>query len=374
MSNSINFKSLSDADLIKTFGKAKLFKADQPKAVVTPVVLKTKLKDWQGKQAAPVEAAKLEKIAAVSLRSADVAKLRVINESATPTAEAAVGQKMDAAKIIGTTFSSLATLEFTKMESELKTRMAAATTAAAKAKVQSEWKGIVKAFQQSFSAAGLKNVGEADLRKFSQELSQSKANFNSIVKIANSGVPQPGGMEKALTPQTVFKGGFAPVTGVLIDAHNAVANIAGLCSVPFKEGSFTRHFSKSFSLTVSLYVPCPKWTNPFRWCWKNFTLAGASFSVDVNVGYRVSCCGATAWGRASAEACATVVGIRVCAGCSATITGVSGIGRSASGSSCTYGIGINAQLKCTFAGVTVLNLQAPFGFNVTGPCPPAGLC
>jgi hypothetical protein len=374
MPNVIEFKILNDVELTKTLGKLKTFKGDYPKAAVTPVVLKSKLKDWQNKQAPVTEAVKLEKISAISLKAADVARIRAINESTTPTAEAVVGQKMDAGKVIGTLFSSLSTLEFTKMESEFKTRMAGAGNAAAKAKVQAEWDTVVKAGSQLFASAGLKNIKEADLSKFSRELTQNKNNFNAVVRIANSGVAATGAASEVLSAQTVLKGGFVAVTGVLIDNSLVTTAIAGLCSVPFKEGTFTKHFSKSFSLTVRIPYWCPTWTNPFRICHKNVTIAGASFSVDVNVGYRVTCCGATAWGQAGAQACVTVVGIKFCAGCTATITGVAGVGRSTSGSNCTYGIGINAQLKCTFAGITVLNLQAPFGFNVTGPCPPAGLC
>lgn len=373
MPNVIEFKILNDAELTKTLGKLKTFKGDYPKAAVTPAVLKSKLKDWQNKQTPAAEAVKLEKIAAISLKAADVAKIRAINESSTPTAEAVVTQKMDAGKLVGALFSSLSTLEYTKMESEFKTRMAGAGNAAAKAKVQAEWNNVVKAGSQLFAAAGLKNIKEADLGKFSKELTQNKSNFNAVVRIANSGVAVAGAAE-VLSAQTVLKGGFVPVTGVLIDGNVISTAIAGLCSVPFKEGTFTKHFSKSFSLTVRIPYWCPTWTNPFRICHKNVTVAGASFSVDVSVGYRVTCCGATAWGQAGAQACVTVVGIKFCAGCTATITGVAGVGRSTSGSNCTYGIGINAQLKCTFAGITVLNLQAPFGFNVTGPCPPAGLC
>jgi len=304
-----------------------------------------------------------------------VAKLRAINESTTPTAEALVNQKMEPDKIIGTLFSSLSTLEFTKMESEFKKRLSAASTPATKAKVQAEWKNVVKGAQQAFASAGLKDLREADLRKFSAELLQSKSNFNAVVKIANSGVPVAGIASATLSPTTVLRAGWVPVTGVLIDPNVESSVIAGLCSVPLKQGSFTKHFSKSFALTVRIPYWCPTWTNPFRVCHKNVTLAGASFSVDVSVGYRVTCCGATAWGRASAEACVTIIGLRFCAGCTATITGVAGFGRtSTSGGNCIYGLGINAQLKCTFAGVTVLNLQAPFGWNITAPCPPAGFC
>jgi hypothetical protein len=215
---------------------------------------------------------------------------------------------------------------------------------------------------------------EADLRGFSQELRKNKANFNSIVNIANSGVIVGAPSGQPLTVNTVATGGWVPQTGVFIDPGQVVTTIFGLCDKPFAEGVFTKHFSRSFSLTISLTVWCPTWTNPFRTCKKNFTIAGVSFSVDVQVGYRVTCCGATVWGQAQAQACGTIIGITVCAGCTATITGVAGIGRSGTGSNCTYGIGVNAQLKCTFAGITVFYVQVPFGFNVNGPCPPAGLC
>lgn len=371
MPNPITFKALNDAELDRTLGKAKTFKDTHPKTAIAATALKSKLKTWQNAQAAPSEPVKLEKITAPRLKATEVTKLRAINESATPTAEAIVGQKMEPSKVIGTLFSSLSTLEFTKMESEFKTRLAAATTPAAKAKVQEQWNNIVKAGQQAFASAGLKNLKEADLRSFSTELAQNKANFNTIVKMSNSGVAV---SSEALTTQSALKGGWVPQTGLLLDNVITTTVIPGLCSVPLKEGRFTKHFSKSFSLTVRIPYWCPSWTNPFKVCHKNITVAGASFSVDVSVGYRVTCCGATAWGRASAEACVTIVGLRFCAGCTATITGVAGFGRTGSGNNCTYGLGINAQLKCTFGGATVLNLQAPFGWNITAPCPPAGFC
>ncbi len=374
MPNSIQFKMLSDNELVESLGKLKSFSGNLPKKVVTPKELTTKFKSWQSSFETPAEPVKLSKIAAVSLRAKDVEGLRAIKESATPTAEAIVGQKMDPDKVIGALFSSLSTLEYTKMESEFKTRMKAASTPAAKAKVQSEWNNVVSAGIQAFGAGGLKGLKEANLNKFSEELSKSKANFNAIVNIANTGVTVPGLSGAALSAQTVLKAGFLTQTGVLADLAVVTTVIPNLCSRPFAEGNFTKHFHKGFSLVVRIPYWCPTWTNPFRTCHKNVTLAGLSLDLNVQVGYRVTCCGATAFGQASAQACATIVGISFCAGCTAKITGVAGIGRTGSGSNCVYGIGINAQLKCTFGGITVLNVQAPFGFNVSGPCPPAGLC
>lgn len=373
MPNNLNFRALSDSELEKSVGKLKTFNADLPKKVIAPAELRSKLKDFQGSVKSADEAVKFNKINAVKLRSGDVSKLRAINESTTPTAEAIVGQKTSPDEVLGILFSSLSTLEFSKIESEFKTRTAAATTAAAKAKVNEEWLSVVKGGQQAFAAAGLGAMKETDLRKFSQELVVNKANFNAVVKISNSGVVS-GITPPILKASTVLKAGFLAETGVLKDIGVVTTTISNLCSVPFAQGSFTRHFAKSFALRVSIPYWCPTWTNPLRICHKTVTLAGVNFSVDVNVGYRVTCCGATAWGQAGAQACGTLVGITFCAGCTATINGVAGIGRSGSGSSCIYGIGINAQLRCTFGGLTILNLQAPFGFNVTGPCPPAGLC
>lgn len=373
MASTINFKVLNETELQKAFGNLKTFKDTHPKTTLpSATILKSKLRDWQSSVKPVDEPVKLNKINAVRLHSTDVASIRAINESTTPTAEAVVNQKMDPDKLINTLFTSLSTLEYTKMESEFKKRLSAASSPAAKVRVLAEWKNVLKGAQQAFAAAGLKNVTESDLKKFSEELLKSKANFNTIVKIANTGVV--AAPSERLSSTTVAKAGFVPVTGVLIDPHVETSFIAGLCSVPLKQGSFTKHFSKSFSLTVRIPYWCPTWTDWDRWCHKNVTVAGASFSVGVSVGYKVSCCGATAWGRASAEACVTVIGFRFCAGCTATITGVAGFGRTPSGGNCVYGLGINAQLKCTFAGVTVLNLQAPFGWNITAPCPPAGFC
>lgn len=374
MPRSIEFKPLSGTQLVREVGKTKTFSSKYPKKSVTQQQLRAGVKSWQSSQSVPAVPVKESKIAAVRLRASDVGKLRAIHESPTPTAEALVGQKMGPDQILGTLYSSLTALEFGKMESELKRRMAAATAPGARMRVQAEWAQVVQAAQQAYASAGQKGLKETDLRRFSKELMQSKANLNSIVTIANTGVVVGGTSGQLLTGRTLATGGWVTQTGVFIDPGQIVTTVQDLCDKPFAEGVFTKSFSRSFSLTVRLTVWCPTWSNPFRTCKKNFTIAGLSFSVNVQVGYRVTCCGATAWGQASAQACGTIIGITVCAGCTASITGVAGIGRTGSGSNCSYGLGINAQLRCTFAGVTVLQVQVPFGFTVNGPCPPAGLC
>lgn len=372
MPRAIEFKPLSDAALVKVLGKVKTFSSNYPKQSIPQPQFRSAIKTWQQRQRQPAASAAQEsKITAVRLRASDIGRLRAIHESPTPTAEAIVGQKMSPDQILGTLYSSLNALELTKLEAEFKKRMAGAVSPGARLRVQSEWARVVKAAQQVYVSAGLKGLKEADLRGFTQVLGQNKANFNAVVNIANSGVITGSG---SLTGTTVATGAWVPQTGLFFDPGIIITTIPGLCDKPFAEGVFTKSFSHSFNLTVSLTVWCPTWTDPFRTCKKNFTLAGVSFSASVQVGYRVTCCGATAWGQASAQACGTIIGITVCAGCTASITGVAGVGRSGSGSNCTYGLGLNAQLKCTFAGITVFQLQVPFGFTVNGPCPPAGLC
>ncbi len=374
MPNSINFRALDDAEVTKALGKAKTFEANQPKKIFTSAELKTKFSTWQKSQKAPEEKVVLNKISAAPLTEKVVNSIRAINESITPTAEAVVAQKMGPDEVVNALFSSLTTLEYTKMESEYKSRLkAAGTNAVAKAQVQKEWAQIVKAGQQAFSAGGLKNVKEADLKKFSQELTNNKANFTTITNIANSAVAVQGLAPVALTAATALKAGFVPVTGVQLDGPVST-EIRGLCDQPFAQGSFTKHFHKGFNLVVRIPYWCPTWKNPFKVCHKNVTLAGLSLDIDLSVGYKVSCCGAVAWGQGSVQVCGSVVGITFCAGCTARIVGVAGVGRTTTGSKCVYGIGINAQLTCKFGAITVLNVSVPFGYNVTGPCPPAGLC
>lgn len=375
MANPIEFKPLKDAELTKALGKAQTFSSNYPKKDFMASELKSKLATWQKSVAPPPQpAVQFINIKAVSLTAKHVQALRAVNESATPTAEAIVGQKMNPDQLIGTLFSSLTTLEFTKMESEYARLLKAAKTPIAKAQVQAQWRNVVKGAQQAFSAAGLKGLTEDNIRQFAKELSANKANFTAVVNIANTGVADPSVKSSSLTSQVVLKAGFVPQTGVLLDSAVAAISIPNLCSKPLVSGSFTKHFHKGFSLVVRISYWCPTWTNWTRICHKNVTLAGLSLDLNVQVGYSVSCCGAIAYGRASAQACGTIIGFTVCAGCTAQITGVAGFGRTGSGSSCVYGLGINASLKCTFAGYTIFNVNAPFGFNISGPCPPANFC
>jgi hypothetical protein len=375
MPRSIDLKPVNNTKLAKTTQKIKRSSDKYPKQSVSRAELRKAFKSWQSQQSAPTVPARKEKIKAVRFTASDIGKLRAISESPTPTAEAIVGQKMGADQILGILYSALTALTFTKMESDYKLRLSSAITPAAHARVQSEWAQNVRVIQQAYTAGGLRGLKEDDLRGLSQELRKNKANFNSIVNIANTGVVVDSKSRRSLNGITVATGGFVPQTAVFIDASEIITSIPGLCDKPFVEGSFTKHFSRSFDLTVSIPYPCGySWPLDVDWCDYDFTIAGLTFGVDVQVGYRVTCCGATAWGQADAQVCGTIAGITKCATCTAKITGIAGIGQSGTGSNCTYGIGVNAELICTLAGYTIFDVQVPFGYNVSGSCPPLGFC
>lgn len=377
MPESARLTPLTDSQLSrrKDFKKATRYKAVFPKRAKSKAQLNANFKKFVARQEAPVvPKAALKKVRAVAPTHKDFAALRSVNESTSPIAEIVRGPaKLGPDKTVAVLYSALATYEYTKLQAERKKRLARAKTPAARAKIEVQFASVVEAAQKAFGAAGVRGVTQAKLNRFSRDLRRSKPNFNAVVNIANSG--KTDAAASRLTAATSITGGFVPVVDRTSEGPTSVVtSILHLCDDPIAEGSFTKHFSKSFRLRVRLRVWCPTWTNPFRTCVKSFTLAGVSLRLAINVGYRVNCCGAVAWGQASAEACATVIGIKVCASCTGKITGVAGIGRSGSGSNCSYGLGLTAELECKLAGLTVFKASAPFGWTVTGPCPPLNLC
>ncbi len=342
----------------------------------TAAEAKAEIKDWQKQQPKPEPKKNPSvKIKATPPNANNVAKLAAVADSDDAPQEI-IRQKLDEEQLFGTLYSSLTVHEYIRMEGEFKKRKASRAAATA----DRDWAQVVEGFKKAFATAGLK-VTEDDLAKYAKELAGNKRNFEAITRIANSRVideertAQEGGQKslKALDA-SALTGAFQVATAVLLDPNVVTSFIPNLCSQPFAQGTFTKHWSHSWSLTVSIPYPCPTWTNPFRICWSTVTLASVSVDVGLNVGYRVTCCGATAWGQAYAQACGTVAGITKCVGCTATVVGVAGFSRTPVGSQCSYGLGINASVQCQVFGATVFSASWPFGYTITGPCPPAGLC
>jgi hypothetical protein len=362
-------------------------KFNYPKGATTAPALTKKFKDFREAEKAPTlsslskaEIPTAAPVKGVHLFAKDVAMIHSIASSTSPLAEAITNQKVTPDQIIGTLSSALLTLEFVKMQSTFKTAIAAAKTAEEKKKLNASWEEGVNGFKLAYGSIGLKGVGEENMVAYSKELVKNKNAFDSIVTIQNSRQVAASGTSKTLDARSVALGKFE--TELVKVDEALIGNLAlprNLCATPFAQGSFTKHFGHSFNLRVSISFPCVlRWIGPFGChcipvfglCPHTYTIASLSYNVDLNVGYRVTCCGGEAWGFASANVCASLLGKQFCAGCSASIVGAVGIARVPSGSNCQYGLGLRAELKCTFAGFTVLHVTIPFGYTLTGPCPP----
>lgn len=338
---------------------------------------KQALKDWQKSQPTPKPVKNPDvPIKAVSPTVANIEKLvAVANSDQAP--QEIVNQKLDEQTFFGTAFSATTVYEFIKMQGEYAKRKASRATAA---KADSEWAQVVKGAQSAFASASL-NISEAQLTSAAKDLAGNKHQLETIARIANSRVPN--NKTVSLAPATgvtakALDGGltgtFVAATALIIDPNALKIAIPNLCSQPFAQGTFTQHWSHSWSLTITYPYWCPTWSNPFRVCWATATIASVSVDVGLNVGYKVNCCGASAWGQAWAQACGTIAGITKCVGCTATVVGVAGFSRVPVGTQCAYGLGINASVVCQVFGATVFNATWAFGYSVMGPCPPPGFC
>ena len=124
MPDQIKFKVFNESEIAKKFGTAKILTSKFPKQSLERDALKSSLKTWQAKQELKDEPKlKEKKIIDTYLKSSDIAKIKAIRESTSPTAEAIVGQKFGPDEILGTLYSSLTALEFSKMETEFRDRM-----------------------------------------------------------------------------------------------------------------------------------------------------------------------------------------------------------------------------------------------------------
>ncbi len=368
----IELKQLSDAQSVKMIGKVRMIDVSLKNEVPNLNVITSKREEWaKGIKLDKIEEPKMNKIQAIKLSTQNLSQIERISNSTTPTAEAIKNQKMGPEEITAVLFTALTTLEYSKMKSEYQLLLKNARTEADKKKVNLEWKQMLEDAKRAYKMGGL-DMSEADMDEQAKILTHTKSSFNNIATMSSKAEALQNVGDTV--PATVATGGLVTINEVLPLTEYIHFPIPDLCSKPFAQGSFTKHFGKSFSLSFNITYWCPSWRHPFKTCTKKVTLASLSFSVDVNVGYRITCCGATVWGQASAQVCGSILGFTKCASCVAQITGVAGFGRTGSGGNCTYGLGVSASLKCMFGSTTLFNVQAPFGWNIQGPCPPAGLC
>jgi len=347
----------------------------------TPVSARTALRQWLKQQPSPKGVTVEDRrVRAVPLNRARLEQLRILAEA--PEREEAVAKgaaiaapkpgakELNTQQLFGTLFSAFGTYEYMLLRAEFLKRRAAAGPFGQLA-VNAQWRRIVTAAQTAFKAGGL-SVTETTLNGYVQQLSANGAHLAAVIKLRASAVSV--APVSALTGITQMVAALIPTVANVTEAIPTTSVIPDVCSTPIKQGVFTKHLSHSLTLSVRIKYWCPTWSDPFRTCTKRVTIATVTAAVDINVGYKLTCCGATAWGQGSAQICASLFTLKACAGCTGTITGVAGVSRTPVTDGCNYGLGITASLKCVIAGVTVLNVNYSFGWIVTGPCPPPALC
>lgn len=240
MAKTARSKSMLTADLKKITGNAKAYETKYPSNATTAAQSKKNYSDWEKSLGGKTkDIPKPIRVQAVKLTSATLSKMRAIKESTTPTATA-LKSGTDPSNVLGSLFSALSTLEFTKMESEYKTRLAAAKTTAEKDAVTKQWQSVVQGAQNSFASAGLKGVNETELRKYATTLVANKQNLNAVVQLANTAQASGIAALNVVRPANLT-GTFIPVTGVVLNNGNITNTINELCSRPFAQGSYTRH-------------------------------------------------------------------------------------------------------------------------------------
>jgi len=350
---------------IPGFKRMPTFEAKFPKKTATAAEAKAAQAKWLDSVAAPkLEQPSAKTIKAVRLTADHVTTLRAISESDAPTA-ALIAEKMSPEDLLGVVYSAFVVFNYTKAAADNKAQSAKSATAKSAA-ASTQWKQVVDGHTAAFASAGLKNVKEADLNKMAAELGRNKANFNAVATMANTAVAKE-------LPDTAKpgKGNFVTQTAKLNLGPTAISVPANLCSQPFVQGSYTKHLGHSFSLQVSFSAPCvPKF---WKTCQYTLTIANLSYNVDLNVGYKITCCGVSVWGQAGAQVCGSILGHTACASCTATIVGVAGLTKLPVGGQCSYGLGVTASLQCKVGSWTVLSVSASYGWSVLGPCAPINL-
>ena len=362
MPSKIQLTSLTEQQQKEVTGLAKpqIVEAKWPTKPITAAEARDAFRRWQEKvpEPAPPENPPI-KIEPVELTKATLSKLVTVLNSEEAQVEA-VRQQFDATSLVSTVYSAF--LAHRYMEAQGRIDPAGRTAESQRAE-------LVKSFQEAFAAVGLRNVKEAELTRYAKQIAAEPAILTTITKMANGArtveVPPDG---KALAG--VAK--FIPATAKLINLPPFLNNIPNLCAGPLVQGVFTKHLGGSFSLKIGFNAPCvPK---VWKTCWYEVTIGSVSYSLDINVGYKVNCCGASVWGQGVAQACASVAGHSACATIQGSITGVAGVSKTpGSGASCNYGLGVVAQIKGTLAGHTLFSSSATFGYTSNGQCPPKGL-
>lgn len=315
-------------------------------------------KRWQEKLPAPTIAENRPiKIEAIEPTGANLSRLVAVINSKDPHVEV-LRQEFDETTLVSTVYSAFLAHRYLEAQGKIERTGKNA---------ESQRVELTKSFQAAFEAAGHRNVTEAKLAQYAKQVAADPATLDAVTKMVNS-AHSADVLPESKVPAAGFAK-FVPVTGTLVNGGPVVNTIPNLCAGPLVQGTFTKHFGGSFSLTIGFNAPCvPKF---WRSCWYQVTVGSVSYNLDLNIGYKVNCCGASVWGQGAAQACASVVGHTACASISGNITALAGVTKTVgSGGGCNYGLGIVGSIKATLAGHTLFAMPVSLGYTIAAPCPP----
>lgn len=331
------------------------------------VSVKDDLREWAKSKRTPEDLPKpkLHKIKAMRFKADQIQKLHAVHKSRTPIMEA-MDQEMDPEGLFSLSYSVLTVHQYQQLKEEYAKRLEEASSKKEETKIKKEWKDIVKGAIKGFQRGGVKGFKQSDLDQLASELAKDPKAAKSIKKIAESGV-----RERTISSNPDYAAGEMPIaTAVTETVEDLVDAYFELCEHPI-EDSYKWNYTFEFAWKIKLKIWCPTWFNPSRFCWTTFTIAGISAGISLDVGYRISCTGASAWGLAGAYTCATLLNIRYCFECKAEVVGVLGFTDLSDTGDCVYGAGVSCEFSCTWKGIPVAFLTAGIGLVVKAPCPTA---
>ncbi|MHA2208420.1 MAG: hypothetical protein ACXABV_04565 [Candidatus Thorarchaeota archaeon] len=298
-------------------------------------------------------------------KSKDLSKLHAVHKSKTPLLSA-MNQELTPEEFLDLSYSAFTVHQYQLMKDKYRSRLEAAKTKQEEAKIRREWRALVRGASKGFQRAGMRGVKEEDLDNLALEISRDKSIAKSIKKMAGSGV-----RERRSESNPDYAAGEIPVVSEVAEPIESIVEAyLELCRNPI-EDIYEWVYKFEFSWKISLKIWCPTWFDPFRFCWTTFTIAGISTTISLEVGYRISCTGASAWGLASARTCATLLGIAYCFECTAEVVGVLGFTEVSDTGGCVYGAGVNCEFRCYWLGLPVAFLTAGIGLVIKAPCPDA---
>ena len=367
----IELKKVLTTKLSSKVNAPKVIKVPFSKKEISTRKFDKSLKDWKKDLKKPKAKVQTIRLKHVAFTKTNLKKFVNVRQTNKATAALDKYYKNDFSNFVSISHSTQMVLSYSTMKDEYIKRYKKARTSTEKKKLKKQWKNIVDAAILVNKISYGESVNETQLNSMALKLKKDKPalrEVKNLVKSIKKDAPTETlsfatNMVAYIAPATVAT--WAP-TDIIIPVED------NLCDTPIS-GVTTRHYSNSFSIKVHYTYWCPTWSSPGRTCRGSVTLAGVSFSMGIEVFYEVSCCGAIAGGSAYVNACGTIIGITKCAGCSANVVALAGIGHAPHNNECRYGFGARADIKCKIGSYTVFSAVYNFGLIVDGPCPPDSL-